>query len=77
MVGPSLLYKSSQSGTHDTKPHQQLPSAWQVNLGLENQNLLCSSEIVECSILSRIIDRVPCNTSRVPFSQLDVDGCTE
>jgi hypothetical protein len=37
---PFLLSKSSQSGTHGTKPHQKSLSARQVNLGLENPNFL-------------------------------------
>jgi hypothetical protein len=77
MVGlPFLLFESSQPGTHGTKPHQQHLSAWQVNLGHENPNLPCSREIPECSILSRIIGRVPCDADQVLLSQFDVDRCT-
>jgi hypothetical protein len=47
-----------------------------VNIGLENPNLLCSSEITECSILSRIIGPMPCYAGRVPLSQLDAIRCT-
>jgi hypothetical protein len=52
---PFLLSKSSQSGTHGTKPHQKSLSARQVNLGLENPKLPCFGEVAECSILFRII----------------------
>jgi hypothetical protein len=73
---PFLLSESRPSGTHDIKPHQQPSTAWQVNLGLENSNLPCSSEIVECSVLSRIIGRVPCNAGGVLLSQFGMDRST-
>jgi hypothetical protein len=60
---PILFSESSQSGTNGTKPHQQPPSAWQVGLGLENLNLSYCGEVAECSVLSKIIDQVPRNTS--------------
>jgi hypothetical protein len=57
-----LLSESSWCGTHGTKSHQQPPSAWQVNFGLENSNLPLSGEVVECSVLSKIIGLVPDNS---------------
>jgi hypothetical protein len=50
-------------------------SALQVNLGLEIPNLPCSGEIVECSVLPRIIGLVPSNIGRVLLSQFDMDRC--
>jgi hypothetical protein len=59
---PIPFFKSNRYNTHGTKPHHQPPSAWQVSLGLENSNLPPPCEVGECSILSRIIGRVPDNS---------------
>jgi hypothetical protein len=56
-----LLSESNRYGTHGTKSHQHPLSAWQVRFGLENSNLPPLDEVVECSVLSRIIGRVPNN----------------
>jgi hypothetical protein len=74
---PFLLSESNRLGTHGTKPRQQPPSAWQVNFGFEKSNLPYCGEVVKCSILSRIIGRVPRNVNRVLLSQFHVDRCTD
>jgi hypothetical protein len=38
---------------------------WQLNIRLGNPNLPYSGEVIECSVLFRIIGRVPSNTGRV------------
>jgi hypothetical protein len=49
---PILLFESSRSGTHGTKPHHQPPSAWQVSFGLEkNQTFL---------IMVKLLSALPC-----------------
>jgi hypothetical protein len=75
MVGP-IPFSPSPANRVPMVPNlvSSPPSVSQVNLGLENPNLNCSSEIVECSVLSRIIGRVPCDASRMPLSQLDSIG---
>jgi hypothetical protein len=70
MAGPFVLIsKSGQSGTHGTKPHQQLLSAWQVNIHCRNSSLPCFGEVVECSVLFNIISQMFSNVGRVSLSQ--------
>jgi hypothetical protein len=49
-----LLFESSKRDTHVIKPHQQPPSASQVNFGLENSNLSPFGKVAEYSVLSEI-----------------------